>query len=258
MKKFFFLLSALLLTTHAGYAQTEALDAFVDRYKNDQRFTFAYLSKELFEVAAKTDIERKNWEKLHNVIKNLGNLRILAADSMIDGKALYREALRLAPEIEFDPLLTVRDGDENVRIWVKEADNAVSDLVMLVGAPEEFVLVRFSGNLELGNISDLADLFETKDVKRLMRITNAVAADFSVTPNPSNGDITLRYEDAGDYPVSAILSDQNGRIVRTLKLSGSPAESVRLGQLPSGMYWLQLKTQNGKVGLKQLQIIRGE
>jgi Domain of unknown function (DUF4252)/Secretion system C-terminal sorting domain len=258
MKKFFFLLSALMLTARFAHAQTEALDAFVDRHKNDQRFMFAYLSKELFEVVSKTDLERRNWEKLHHVVKNLGSLRILAADSMIDGKGLYREALNLVPETEFDPLLTVRDGDENVRIWVKESDNIVSDLILLVGAPQEFVLIRFGGSLELGNLSELADLFDTKDVKRLVRATNRVVADFTLSPNPGNGDITLSYRDADDYPVSATLTDPQGRVIRTLRLSGSPTESVKLGPLPSGLYWLQLKTQNGKVGLKQVQIVRTE
>lgn len=256
MKHFFLLLLAMALITHAAHTQNDALNGFIEKYKNDKAFTYAFLSKDLFEVVTQTNIEEKDWKKLHNVVKNIGSLSILAADSIENTLPLYKEVLALVPTDVFDELLTVRDGKENVRIWAKTEESIVTDLILLVGSPDEFVLVCFAGNLELGNIAELAALFEAGEVEQLAQTTEAVAIDFKISPNPSSGEVTLSYDDELDPPALLAIIDQNGRQLSTLKLSGFPIQQVLLPELPSGLYWVQLKTRNGKIGVKQVQIVK--
>lgn len=256
MKLFFLLLAACLLTAGVVHAQNDALGGFIEKYKSEQAFTYAFLSKDLFEVVSKADIEDKDWKKLHNVVQNIGSLHILAADSLPSGLPLYREALALVPADAFDELLTVRDGKDNVRIWVKEENGTVTDLVLLVGSTNTFVLVCFAGNLELGNIAELATLFEADAAEQLARSTEAVSIDFTVSPNPSSGELTVAYDDTQDVPASLSVIDQNGRQVARLSLSGIPIQRVILPGLPSGLYWVQLITRDGKVGVKQVQIAK--
>lgn len=256
MKHFFLLLSAILLSAHAVFSQTSAFNGFIEQHKNDRAFTYAFLSKDLFEVVAGTEVKDKDWKQLHNMVKNIGSLSILAADSIQNGLALYKEVLALVPKDEFDELLTVRDGSDHVRIWVKSDDDAISDLVLLVGSQDEFVLVCFAGNLELGNISELAKLFEAEEAEQLARTTAATTIDFSLSPNPTSGPITLTYNDGQDVPAFLTLIDQNGRQVSSLTLSGFHIQQVFLPELPSGTYWIQLRTKNGKIGVKQVQIVR--
>lgn len=257
MKQFSLLLLAILLTTRLAFAQHDALNGFIEQHKNDQAFTYAFLSKDLFEVATQLNVEDKDWKKMHNVVKNIGSLSILAADSIQTGLSLYKEVLVLVPTDEFDELLTVRDGKDNVRIWVKSEEDMVTDLILLVGAPDEFVLICFAGNLELGNISELAKLFDAEEVEQLARTTKSAAIDFKISPNPSNGEFSVAYTDEQDPPAFLSIFDQNGRQVSTLRLSGFAIQQVMLPELPSGLYWVQLKTQNGKVGVKQVQIVKG-
>jgi Domain of unknown function (DUF4252) len=159
----------------------------MDQHKDDHGFTYAFLSNELFEVATQNKVKDEDWKGLQHVVKNIGSLRILAGDSLQTGLALYREVKALIPADEYNELLTVRDGNQNVRIWVKSEESMVTDLILLVGSPAEFVLVCFAGNLELGNISDLANLLETGKAQQLARSSEAVAIDFGISPNPSNG-----------------------------------------------------------------------
>jgi hypothetical protein len=256
MKKRFLLLSALLLTSMFLHAQTEALNSFVEQHKNDPAFSFAFISKELFDVTIKTDVSEKDWKKVRQVVKNIGSLRILAADSITNGVALYKEVYELIPTDEFSELLSVRDGKTSVRIWVKDEADAVTDLILLVGAPEDFMLISFSGNIELGDIASLAAILDSDEVDDLIQTSKKAEIDFKVSPNPSKGDFNIRYQETGDAPSTLTLIDQNGRPVSTLHLSGQPEEKVRMGQLPAGLYWLQLQTQRGKVGVKQVQIVR--
>ncbi|MBK7936275.1 MAG: DUF4252 domain-containing protein [Lewinellaceae bacterium] len=254
MKKINLLFCLVFLFACPALAQTDALHRFIEEHKSDKSFTFAYLSKDLFEVVSASDIADKDWKKLHNVVKNIGSLSILAADSITNGTSLYKETLRLMPTDEFDVLLTVQDGPTNVRIWSRDEEEAITDLVMLVGAPEEFVLICFAGQLELGNISELARLLDADEVDHLARATETVALDFRISPNPNNGKFNLSATDAKDPLLSLSITDQNGRLISSLNLSGDPVQQVTLPDLPSGLYWLQVKSQSGKIGVKQLHI----
>lgn len=256
MKQLFSAVLAIAFFATAAVAQNTSLQAFIDRYKNDEAFTYAFLSKDLFEVAAKMEVQENDWKKLHNVVKNIGSLSVLVADSITDGTALYREALAAVPTEDFDELLTVRDGKDNVRIWIREEDRVVSDLVLLVGSTEDFVLICFAGNLELGNITELAALFDAADAEQLARTSEAVSIDFSVSPNPSSGELTIACDEQQDAPAFLAVIAADGRQVAQLRLSGIPLQRVILPELPSGLYWVQLTTAGGKVGIKQVQIVK--
>ncbi len=256
MKITYLLLACLLLSAPAVSAQNENLNNFIETHKSDPGFTFAYLSRDLFEVASKSEVKEKDWKKLQEIVKNVGSLRILAADEIKTGRALYKEALAQIPTDEFDELLTVRDEQTNVRIWAKSDDSQITDLILLVGSPEEFVLICFAGALELGNITELAKLFDAEEAKDLASATQAVAIDFQISPNPSNGVFMLTYTDEQDTPAQLHVMDQNGRQVSTMRLSGSATERIELSDLPAGLYWVQVKTAQGKVGIKQLQILK--
>lgn len=256
MKHYFLLLSAVLLTAGLTHAQSGAFDGLIEKYKSDPAFTYAFLSKDLFEVVSRADMEDKDWKKLQNVVRNIGTLSILVGDSLPDALPIYREALSLVPTDAFDELLTVRDGQDKVRIWAAEANGTITDLVLLVGSTHDFVLICFAGNLELGNIAELAALFDADEAAQLARSTEAVSIDFAVSPNPASSEITVSYEDAQDVPAFLSVIDQSGRQVAQLELSGIPIQRVILPGLPAGTYWVQLKTREGKVGVKQVQIAR--
>ena len=256
MKQFCLLLSALFLAAAASQAQTANFHRFIEKHKKDRAFTYAYLSKDLFEVVSHTDIGDKDWKKVHEVVKNVGSLSLLAADSIQTGLALYKEALALVPTTEFDELLSVQDGQDKVRIWAKEADGIISDLVLLVGSSNTFVLICFSGNLELGNILSLAALLDADEVEDLVQTTEAVSVDFSISPNPNAGVFTLQYAGEADAPALLSVIDQSGRQVAERRLSGAGSQRVDVRELPTGLYWVQLKTQNGKIGVKQIQLAK--
>lgn len=256
MKHFFFLFAIILLSAGSAPAQNDVFQNFIEKHKQDQGITYAYLSKDLFEVVTETNVKEKDWKKLHNVIKNIGSLSILAGDSIENALPLYREARGLVVSGNFDELLTVRDAENKVHIWARSEDDLITDLVLLVGAPGEFVLICFAGALELGNIAELSRLFEAGATEELVRSSEAVAVEFSISPNPSDGVFRLNFAGQDDMPVLLSVIDQSGRQISSTRLAGSAEQEVRLNDLPSGNYWIQLKTQKGRIGVKPLRVIR--
>ncbi|MCC6412683.1 MAG: DUF4252 domain-containing protein [Saprospiraceae bacterium] len=256
MKTILFSLVSFFLFSGLAHAQQESLHRFVDKYKQNKAFTYSYMSKDLVEVVAQTEVAEKDWQKLQNVVKNIGSLSILVADSIPNARAVYHEALAAVPVTVFDELLTVRDGADNVRIWAKTDASTVTDLVLLVGSAEEFVLICFTGNLELGNLSELGAMLDAEQAQHLAQTTQAVAIDFQVSPNPSSGEFSITCSDAKDIPQQLTITDQNGRQVVAMQLTGETSQRLSFPDLKSGLYWVQVKTVNGNVGVKQVQIVR--
>lgn len=170
MKKYLFLLPVLMIVSVALNAQNDAISRFFSKYAEEERFTSIFISPKMFQLIAKIETDDEDWNKMRDVVKDLGGLRVLTADSITDGVALYKEALAKVPQAEYSELLTVRDGKENVRIWTKDSGSIIEELLLLVGAPDEFVLLSFTGKIDLDKISNLSKSLDIKGAEHLNKV----------------------------------------------------------------------------------------
>ncbi|MBP6810952.1 MAG: DUF4252 domain-containing protein [Saprospiraceae bacterium] len=170
MKQLIFSLLLLFAGAFSASAQNDAITRFFDQYAEDERFTVVYIAPKLFQLAAKIETDDEDWNNIREVVKDLGGLRVLVADSISDGVALYKSALSKVPTNEYSELLTVRDKDEHVRIWTKDSGNIIEELLLLVGKPDEFVLLSFTGKIDLDKISSLAKVLDVKGADQLEKI----------------------------------------------------------------------------------------
>jgi hypothetical protein len=170
MKKYLFLLPALMIVSVALNAQNDAISRFFSKYAEEERFTSVFISPKMFQLIAKIETDDEDWNNIRDVVKDLGGLRVLTADSISDGVALYKEALSKVPQAEYSELLTVRDGKENVRIWTKDSGSIIEELLLLVGSPDQFVLLSFTGKINLDKISTLSKSLDIKGAEHLDKV----------------------------------------------------------------------------------------
>jgi hypothetical protein len=173
MKKIMPLLSFLLLAAHfQATAQNDAITQFFKQYAEDERFTVVYVAPKLFSMVSKIETDDADWDKMRDVVKNLTGLRVLSADSISDGLSLYRNALDKLPASEYSELLTVRDGNENVRIWTKDSKSGsvIEELLLIVGSPDSFTLLSLTGKINLENISSLSKTLDIEGAEHLEKI----------------------------------------------------------------------------------------
>ncbi len=249
-----FLLAAL--PTFTLHSQQTSISEFIEKYRNEKGFSHALLSQELYDVTAKSFNDDKGWKQLQQVMKNIGMLTVLSAENHSNAPGLYKEALRAVPQNEFEEIISVKDGANRVRIWTGENDGALTDLVLLAGTAEDFVLVAFNGSLELNNITQLIGMMGAETTADLARSSQMVAAEFSINPNPNNGEFRLDFVQKDDAPSQLTILDPNGRLISSLALSDAPTQQVSIKGLPVGNYLVQVKSQKGKIGVKKLQIVK--
>jgi Domain of unknown function (DUF4252) len=173
MKKIMPLLPFLLLAAHfQATAQNDAITQFFKQYAEDERFTVVYVAPKLFSMVSKIETDDADWDKMRDVVKNLTGLRVLSADSISDGLSLYRNALDKLPASEYSELLTVRDGNENVRIWTKDSKSGsvIEELLLIVGSPDSFTLLSLTGKINLENISSLSKTLDIEGAEHLEKI----------------------------------------------------------------------------------------
>ena len=162
----------LLLVATIGFAQSEinAIDKYFKQYVDDDRFTVVYISPKLFKMIGKLDvdgldIEDEEAEAFIDIAKDLEGLRILAAEE--NGLAFYKEAKEKINTSEYEVLMTVRDNDgSNVDFLVLDSNdgNIINELLLLVGGEDdEFVLLSFTGKIDLNKVSKLANSIENDD-----------------------------------------------------------------------------------------------
>ena len=170
MKKTIFLLPIFLLSAMLSQAQNDAITRFFEKYTDNERFTVVYVAPKMFQLVSKIETDDEDWNKVREVVKDLGGLRVLSADSIADGLAIYKDALGRVPASEYSELLTVRDGKENVRIWTKDSGNIIEELLLLVGSPDEFTMLSFTGKIDLDKISALSKTLDIKGAEQLEKI----------------------------------------------------------------------------------------
>lgn len=161
-------LAALLLiaTSWSLQAQTtsDAISKYFSRYVEDERFTVIYISPKMFSLFSKLDLDMEDAESeaIMEVVSDLKSLRILVCEE--EGQALYEEATKTINTTEYEVLMNIRNKDqENVDFLIKDQGETINELLLLVGAPDNFVLMSFVGNIDLNKVSKLTEAFEDEE-----------------------------------------------------------------------------------------------
>lgn len=171
--KYLILLSFCIFSSSI-FGQDDAIDKYFEKYLDNEEFTSVFVSPKMFQMISKLDLNAIETEPeakvAMEVIKDLKGLRVLTTE--VNPEVRYKEALSMLNQKEYETLMTIRDGGENIRFWVKDDGDIINELLLLVGGSEEFVLLSFTGNIDLAKISVLANQLDIKGAKHLDKIEN--------------------------------------------------------------------------------------
>lgn len=168
-------LTALWLVFTIQLQSQSIMDNLFEKYSGTKGYTSVYISKYMFDMFRNNEtVAKPGDEDLEQVISKLDGIKILVTDDDPATPApvnLYNEIMKLIPSSPYKEIMVVKEKDQDIKFFVREnKDKRLAELLMVIGGPDESVLISISGDIDMKNISKLAKTFEVEGMENLKKI----------------------------------------------------------------------------------------
>lgn len=158
----------LMTSLTAAHAQ-DVISKFFTKYQSDESFTNVNISSKMFGLFTQMDADNPEDKEILEAISKLKGLKILAKENARDSRELYKEALSLIPK-NFEELMSVRDKDKDMKFMIQENGGKISEMLMVVGGNEEFMILSIFGEIDLKQISRIGSKMNIKGLENLQKM----------------------------------------------------------------------------------------
>lgn len=165
MKKFIAVVGLMIIASGA-FAQ-DAISKFFSKYQTDETFSQVTVSSKMFGLFTNMEADTPEDKEVLDAISKLKGLRILAKQDARNARTLYKEAFGLIPMKEYEELLSVRDKDKDMKFMIKENSGKISELLMVMGGNEEFMVMSLFGEIDLKQISRIGKKMNVSGLEHL-------------------------------------------------------------------------------------------
>ena len=140
-------------------AQNSAVDNLFNKYKGKEGVTTVQISPELFQIVKAMEIEEIDEHEIP--FDKIASVKILTIEDEEgwEGVNFYKEIQKDLNVSDFAEVLTVDDGGETVRMWMKADKSLVSEFLLIVGGDDN-VLIYITGNFNFNDLEGLAESFD--------------------------------------------------------------------------------------------------
>lgn len=137
-------------------AQNSAVDKLFQKYQGKHGITTVNISPELFQMVTAMGIEEI--EDQDFPVDKVTSVKILTIEEEEgwEGVNFYEEIKNELNVDDFAEVLTVNDGDEVVRMWMKADKDAVKEFLLIVGGDDN-VLIYITGDFNMKDLESLAE-----------------------------------------------------------------------------------------------------
>jgi len=165
MKKVLFII--ILVFPLIANSQNSELTSYIEKYSGKEGYTSVYITKYMFEIFAKINSENEQ-DEFTEIVKNLESINILVDET--ENSTLATDVVNSLKSNLYKELMTVKESDETVNIYIKEADNVISELILVVTESTETVVLSIAGIIDLKNIAKLSKSMDINGIEHLEEI----------------------------------------------------------------------------------------
>lgn len=159
----------LLMVMSGAFAQ-DAISKFFSKYQNDETFSQVTVSSKMFALFTNMEADTPEDKEVLEAISKLKGLRILAKEDARNARTLYKEAFTLIPIKEYEELMSVRDKDKDMKFLIKESGGKISELLMIMGGNEQFMVMSLFGEIDLKQVSRIGKKMDVKGLEHLEKM----------------------------------------------------------------------------------------
>jgi len=156
----------------ATFAQGDAITKFFAKYQDDETFSQVTISSKMFSLLTDMQVDKPEDQEIINAISKLKGLRILGKDHARDGRTLYKEALALLPSKDYEELMSVRDEDKDMKFFIRggASPSKISELVMVMGGNDDFMVMSLFGDIDLKQIGKIGSKMDIDGLDHLKNL----------------------------------------------------------------------------------------
>lgn len=159
----------VLMVTLTAVNGQDVISKFFNKYQDDESFTNVNISSKMFGLFTQIDAETPEDKEVLEAISKLKGLKILAKENARNSHELYKEALSLIPK-NFEELMSVRDKDKDMKFMIDENNGKISEMLMVVGGDDEFMIMSLFGEIDLKQISRIGSKMNIKGLENLQNM----------------------------------------------------------------------------------------
>lgn len=163
--------AALMIVMNGAFAQ-DAISKFFSKYHNDDSFTQVTVSGKMFSLFTNMEADTPEDKEVLEAISKLKGLRILGKENTSDARSLYKEAFALIPMKEFEELMSVHDKDKDIKFYIKESGGKISELLMVMGGTDDFMVMSLFGEIDLKQVSRIGKKMDVKGLENLEKMND--------------------------------------------------------------------------------------
>jgi len=162
--------AVIMMCSMAASAQNDAIAKFFTKYQSDESFSQVTISGKMFSMMANLSGDTEEEKAMINSISKIKGLKILSKSEARNSRELYKEAISMIPTNNFEELMSIRDKDKDMKFFTKEAGGKISELVMVMGGNEEFMVLSLFGEIDLKDISKIGKSVNIDGLENLEKV----------------------------------------------------------------------------------------
>jgi hypothetical protein len=151
------LILATLAISFSMMAQESLINKYFEKYSDDESFSKVTINQKMFSLFANFEGNTEEETEFMQAISKLEGLKIVTSDSVANPAKMFKTTSNDIEKAGYEELMSVTDADENVKFSIKEKDGIVNELIMLVGGKQSFVLLSLYGEINLKDVSKIAN-----------------------------------------------------------------------------------------------------
>jgi hypothetical protein len=154
------------------FAQVAAIQDFHEKFKDTGKYISVRIEGGLLKILSNVETDDPESEELLKAISSLEGIDLHVVDKEEKGldENYIKKFRKSILKENFEKMMVVRDGDAKIDFLVKEKKGKITDLLMLIDEDSEFIVLSFSGEIDLAALAKLSDELDIKGAKHLEKI----------------------------------------------------------------------------------------
>ena len=150
-----FLFFAILLGNQLVIGQSNAIDRYYEKFKDDDRFTQVTVSSKMFSLFVNFERDDPEEQAIVETISKLKGMKMMLGKEIDGSETLFSKVIN-SPSTDMEELMSIDDPEKEIKFYITESGGKISEIFMAGHTEQEIILISLVGDINLKEIAALS------------------------------------------------------------------------------------------------------